>query len=278
MARQSVDEGQACSFTGHRPARLRMACGSDAVRALTECLYRHTLYLYYESGIRHFFSGMAQGTDIWCAQQVLRLRRYKPEVSLHCVLPCYNQEKSWSERERRVYREILSQADEVFYLNGSYFQGCMQERNRYLVDRAQTLLAVYDGAPGGGTEYTVRYAQSRDRRIILVRPQELWAPPVREEWCGTGLERSDRRKIGRQARLPIFVQGKLFCGGFGKHGGQPSEDDGGGDAGGRGRDAAAQHACQPVAGNAFSTPLARAYPKPTMGTVAPAPPNSTTES
>ena len=65
----------------------------------------------------------------------------------------------------------------------------MQERNRYLVDRAQTLLAVYDGAPGGGTEYTVRYAQSRDRRIILVRPQELWAPPVREEWCGTGLER-----------------------------------------------------------------------------------------
>ena len=189
MALQSVDEGQACSFTGHRPARLRMACGSDAVRALTECLYWHTLYLYYESGITHFFSGMAQGTDIWCAQQVLRLRRYKPEVSLHCVLPCYNQEKSWSERERRVYREILSQADEVFYLNGSYFQGCMQERNRYLVDRAQTLLAVYDGAPGGGTEYTVRYAQSRDRRIILVRPQELWAPPVREEWCGTGLER-----------------------------------------------------------------------------------------
>ena len=59
MALQSVDEGQACSFTGHRPARLRMACGSDAVRALTECLYRHTLYLYYESGIRHFFSGMA---------------------------------------------------------------------------------------------------------------------------------------------------------------------------------------------------------------------------
>ena len=176
MALKKVDESRACSVTGHRPARLGIRCSSDpAAKALAEGLRQHILALYYEHGIIHFFSGMAQGVDIWYAQQVLRLRRYKPEVTLHCVLPCYGQEAGWPLRERSLYHKILEQADEAFYLNGSYFPGCMQERNRYLVDRAQTLLAVYDGAPGGGTEYTLRYARDRKRRIVLVRPQELLA-------------------------------------------------------------------------------------------------------
>ena len=186
MALKKVDESRACSVTGHRPARLGIRRSSDpAAKALAEGLRQHILALYYEHGIIHFFAGMAQGVDIWYAQQVLRLRRYKPEVTLHCVLPCYGQEAGWPLRERSLYHKILEQADEAFYLNGSYFPGCMQERNRYLVDRAQTLLAVYDGAPGGGTEYTLRYARDRKRRIVLVRPQELLAAEG-EKACGQG--------------------------------------------------------------------------------------------
>ena len=75
MALKKVDESRACSVTGHRPARLGIRRSSDpAAKALAEGLRQHILALYYEHGIIHFFSGMAQGVDIWYAQQVLRLR------------------------------------------------------------------------------------------------------------------------------------------------------------------------------------------------------------
>ena len=171
MALQWVDEARACSFTGHRPDRLGVVDRKDpAAQTIIEALAQNITRLYYEDKVTHFFTGMALGVDTWCAEQVLYLRQFKPEVRLHCVLPCYGQDESWSKVDRLRYREILNRADEIFYLNGPYFRGCMQERNRYLVDRAGTLLAVYDGRPGGGTSYTVDYAKKRRRRILLVPP------------------------------------------------------------------------------------------------------------
>ena len=44
------------------------------------------------------------------------------------------------------------------------------QRNRYMVNRSQRVIAVYDGRNYGGTFHTMRYAQSlgRDIRIIPV--------------------------------------------------------------------------------------------------------------
>lgn len=44
----------------------------------------------------------------------------------------------------------------------------MLERNRYLVDHAAKLLAVYNGERRGGTAMTVRYAQKLKRQIIIL--------------------------------------------------------------------------------------------------------------
>lgn len=49
----------------------------------------------------------------------------------------------------------------------------MLERNRYMVDHAAYLLAVYDGGNKGGTAYTVRYAREKKREIIVIRPDTL---------------------------------------------------------------------------------------------------------
>ena len=54
-----------------------------------------------------------------------------------------------------------------------YTQGCYHQRNRYLVDHADALLAVYNGLPEGGTAYTVKYAHSRAKEIVLLDPNNL---------------------------------------------------------------------------------------------------------
>ena len=40
-----------------------------------------------DSGITDWFSGMALGTDLWCAQIVLDFQKKNPALSLHCTCP-----------------------------------------------------------------------------------------------------------------------------------------------------------------------------------------------
>ena len=101
---------------------------------------------------------------------VLALKKENPALKLHCILPCEGQADRWSASARELYYSILEQADEVVYVNREYSKGCMLERNRYLVDHAACLLAVYNGEWRGGTAMTVRYAKKMEREVIILRP------------------------------------------------------------------------------------------------------------
>lgn len=138
-------------------------------------------------GVTDWLCGMAQGADQYMAQIVLDLRKENPALRLHCILPCEGQEAKWPAAERERYHSILKQADEVVYVSRAYHPDCMLDRNRYLVDHSSILLAVYNGMWRSGTGATVRYAQRRERTLILIDPvsrQINWrAPPVQG---GTG--------------------------------------------------------------------------------------------
>ena len=113
---------------------------------------------------------MAEGTDTWAALAVLALKKEIPALKLHCVLPCEGQADGWSASARELYFSILGQADEVVYVSREYSKDCMLKRNRYLVDYAACLLAVYNGEWRGGTAMTVRYARKKGREIIIINP------------------------------------------------------------------------------------------------------------
>ena len=160
-----------CAFTGHRPRKFPWGYdGTDArcialKKALTEQIAK-----LVEDGYADFFSGMAEGTDTWAALAVLVLKKENPALKLHCVLPCEGQADRWSASARELYFSILEQADEVVYVSREYSKDCMLERNRYLVDHADCLLAVYNGERRGGTAMTVRYAKKLGREIIRLKP------------------------------------------------------------------------------------------------------------
>jgi len=91
-------------------------------------------------------------------------------LRLHCVLPCEGQADQWSVSARELYRSILEQADSVVYVSREYSKDCVLKRNRYLVDHASCLLAVYNSEQRGGTAMTVRYARKLGRKIIILPP------------------------------------------------------------------------------------------------------------
>ena len=164
-------ERKSCAFTGHRPKKLPWGYDETAVECirLKETLAEQIAALA-ETGYTDFLSGMAEGTDTWAALAVLSLRGKKPALKLHCVLPCRDQSEKWSITARELYNQVLKQANSIVYITESYSPGCMLKRNRYLVDHADILLAVYNGERQGGTAATVRYAQKLGRRILLIDP------------------------------------------------------------------------------------------------------------
>ena len=68
------------------------------------------------------------------------------------------------------YHSILDRADSIVYVSRTYYKNCMLDRNRFLVDHAAALLAVYNGERRGGTAATLRYAQKMSREIIVIDP------------------------------------------------------------------------------------------------------------
>ena len=161
----------ACAFTGHRPKSFPWDYDESAPSCilLKEVLATQISALA-EQGVTDFLSGMAQGTDLWCAQIVLDLRKTNPALKLHCVLPCKGQESKWTASAQERYRSILAQANEVIYVGQEYNRDCILKRNRYLVDHSSILLAVYNGTWRSGTGATVRYAQKLKREIIIIDP------------------------------------------------------------------------------------------------------------
>ncbi len=160
-----------CAFTGHRPQKLpwRYDESSEGCIKLKGVLTSQITKLV-ENGVTEFLSGMALGVDTICSELILAQREKKTALKLHCILPCVGQDAKWSASARERYRSILEQADSIVYVNRSYQKTCMLERDRFLVEWSDYLLAVYNGELRRGTAATVRYAKNLGRKIILIDP------------------------------------------------------------------------------------------------------------
>jgi len=165
---------KSCAFTGHRPKAFPWGYDETDTRciALKRTIAEEITKLIGK-GYTDFFSGMAQGVDSYCAQIILEMRRKNPVLNLHCILPCEGQADRWSSTAQEQYHFILKEADSVEYISRRYYDGCMLDRNRRLVESAGMLLAVYNGEQRGGTAATVRYARKLKRKITIITPDSL---------------------------------------------------------------------------------------------------------
>ena len=164
----------ACAFTGHRPVKFSFGYneGDEKCNGL-KLVMTQQIRLLIKSGVSLFYTGMALGVDQWGAEIILDMKRQFPHIQLVAVLPCEEQANKWSSEHRERYFNTLPECDDVITLNSRFTPECMLERNRYMVDHAEYLLAVYDGGGRGGTAYTVRYARERKREIIAIHPDSL---------------------------------------------------------------------------------------------------------
>lgn len=118
-----------------------------------------------------FISGMALGADQLFASAVINLDQDNIPRVLIAAVPFAGQESKWPASSQEIYNYIISRCNQVEYVcEPGYAPWKMQTRNCWMVDRAQYVLAVWNGAKSGGTWNCLGYAASRNRIIDQLNP------------------------------------------------------------------------------------------------------------
>ena len=155
-----------CAFTGHRPGKLPWGEDESDLRCIAlKAKLRAAVESAIHEGMEHFICGMAEGCDLYFAETVLALKSTYPHITLEAAISCPSQADGWGEAQKSRYRDILARCDYETMVQQSYTPGCMQRRNRYMVDASRILIAAFDGRPGG-TARTLEYAALRKLEII----------------------------------------------------------------------------------------------------------------
>jgi uncharacterized phage-like protein YoqJ len=159
-----------CAFTGYRPSKMPWGYNETDARCV-EFRFRLLEALEYliGQGYTDFLSGGALGFYQMAAEIVLSLREKYPWVRLIMVIPFDGQADKWSQEQRERWLSIIEASDKVIHINHRYDKGVFFQRNHYMVENADLLLAAFDGQPGG-TAGTVAYAKRHGVRVVRLAP------------------------------------------------------------------------------------------------------------
>lgn len=162
-----------CCFTGHRPQSFTENNEKSEYIIKLKSEIALQIDKAVKDGFFDFYTGMAQGTDTFAAEEVLKKQQKDTRVKLHAAIPCEMQANSWNEKDKKRYEEILEKCESVTYVSRHYYRGCMQQRNKFMVDNSERVIAVWNGENAGGTAFTVKYASKQGKEIYLIRSGDL---------------------------------------------------------------------------------------------------------
>ena len=164
------------AITGHRPNKL----GNDydltsklvkaiQARIITELHDLADIYGFGDIRLFTLISGVALGIDTLFAKIAIEYN-----IPFIAAIPCYGQEARWIEKSRKQYNEIINHplCTKYYVSDQEYNNHCMQDRNIWMVDNCNVLIAVWNGS-SGGTANCVKYAQSVGKEIIRINPSTL---------------------------------------------------------------------------------------------------------
>ena len=159
------------SFTGHRPEKIDgYATNPREVELRVREALAEATKMFYRHGYRRFMTGMADGVDLWAADEILRAVESgeMAEAEIVAVVPFKGHHRTTHAPE--LYERVLAEASEVVYICEEYHHNSYTLRNDFLVVNASALVAYCEGTPGG-TKYTMRRARREGLTVFdIVNP------------------------------------------------------------------------------------------------------------
>lgn len=164
---------KSCCFTGHRPHLFPW--GEDMTDPRAKSLIKllsEAIEETVQNGYTEFICGGALGVDTWAAGLVLQAKERHPHIRLTLALP-------WKDHNSHVadpdFLRVKQLADETIVVSDKQGKEAFLERDQWMVDHSNRIIAVYDDRSGlkGGTYYTLQYARSRNIEIKQIEWMSL---------------------------------------------------------------------------------------------------------
>lgn len=152
-----------CCFSGHRPEKLNEP-EAEIKQWLSE-----QIDSAIAAGYTTFISGCAMGVDIWAAQIVFQKKQQNPSLRLIAATPWPGFSNKWSNDWQVQYSDLLKNADLIIPVSNHYHKSVFQQRNEWMVDHSNRVIAYFNGAPGG-TKNTIDYAASKGIEVVTNNP------------------------------------------------------------------------------------------------------------
>jgi uncharacterized phage-like protein YoqJ len=163
-------------FTGPRPEKLLADWDESHPEILRiKAELKDKILLAAEDGCRTFWCGMARGIDIIAAETLLSLKRDFGMLNLAAAIPYQNQRSDQPLFWRIRYDTVLKQCEQVEIISETYRNNCYADRNRFMVDQSDRLIAVVN-SDSGGTAYTLRYALKKGIPCEVIRTDLITYP------------------------------------------------------------------------------------------------------
>lgn len=165
----------ACTIIGHRPTRFRFKYqeNNTGCKRLKKRLHDQFISLY-DNGVHKFLIGGSLGVDIWSGEILLKLKEQQEysDIELVLVLPYPGHDSSWDPKNRARLALLLAHCAEHVVAGTQGNAESYDKRNRYIVDHADCLLAVYDNNRNvrNETGQVVQYAEKEGKAIRLIHP------------------------------------------------------------------------------------------------------------
>lgn len=160
------------AITGHRPDKL--GNWNQVADAILKGLY--------SLSADHVYIGMAPGADLLAARACTF-----SWIPYTAVIPWAGHRGSIPEEWLSAYDSAIDHAKEVVILDDSMEYNnrpwLYHNRNKYMVDHADVVVAIWDGSDKGGTASTVKYAMSPkvDKAVYGIHPTTFARNIVHQE-------------------------------------------------------------------------------------------------
>lgn len=157
-------------FSGHRASKMPFdEKGIEHERL--ETILKLEIIKLVRDGYVDFYAGGQNGIDLLCSMLVLNVKEeLDATINLHVILPYRDIDKGFSQSEKDQFHFVKKEAYEVVCLNERYTPNCYRQRNQYMVDRSDLLLAVCHSKQSSGTGMTIRLAEKAGIDKVLLNP------------------------------------------------------------------------------------------------------------
>lgn len=126
----------------------------------------------FKAGCTRFISGMAQGTDLIFAENVLIVKKYFPQIELVAAISHRGLLRSRDEE----FQRLIKQCDRVAVLSEHYYPGVKGARTRWMLKNSCRLIAVWDYKEHGAVFRAIDRAVKMGLTVQDIEPIVFYFP------------------------------------------------------------------------------------------------------